>query len=578
VHRQIGSGRLGPIFEASRGAEPADDDRVALQLIDRRIAAASDSAQALRRGIAAVRAGPHPNIVNILDFESSGESPVLILELLEGASMRFVLDDAGNLPFAEAAPILNGVGRALKYLHAKGMVHGNLRPSQVFATDELEIKLLDIVPMMPPVRLPSATESTETDDDPPDMRDDVFNLASLAYELLTGHHPFNSNSPADALHAGLTVDPIPGLRERASRALVRGLALERVHRTATVAKFLEEFGILGDERLRPRANSTPVAPMLPEPEFTPLRAPLLTQREEPQRSGSASWLVAFVLIATAGLAWMLRDELPEAVAQLAATIGLTAAPPVQNLASSTMPAEETAPAPLQTPPDSRPAAIPGIVGETPAAETEAAASLPVAITPLVDPQLEVRAENESAATATTASVEAHVVAEPERERITAREPEQRTAVVPERVPVPAAESAQAATREEGAPTEVPEPEAPPVPVPPAFEVAQTVLAVNERQAAARFDIRRTGDSSVPASFVWWVSSDTARADDDFVAAGEQTEQLEAGEIARSIFVPLIDAGRREPAERFYFYIGRLDAASGRIETTGSVQVEITDDD
>ena len=191
-----------------------------------------------------------------LDFFRDGNSYYLVMELLEGLSLRSVLDDAAPeaLSLEETASIARAVGDGLQYLHAKSMVHGDLRPANVFITFDYVVKLLDVAPMNPLAGVPYRVEDAAQGARSRDVRDDVYDLACLTYQLLSGRHPFNANSPHDAHRAGLVVTPLPHLTVRQWQAIAHGLALPRAQRTPSVAQFLSEFGISGTERLRAPAD------------------------------------------------------------------------------------------------------------------------------------------------------------------------------------------------------------------------------------------------------------------------------------------------------------------------------------
>ena len=155
------------------------------------------------------------------------------MECLEGASLRFVLDESGPLPVNEVIPILANVGRAAQFLHAKRIIHGAFRPEAVFVTDALEVKLLDIMPQLSVSRSKSL-DRRELLEFSYRVRDDVFGLACLTYELLSGRHPFNSNSAEEAMRAHLKPLPIDGLNEKPWRALQHGMAFDSALRTHTI--------------------------------------------------------------------------------------------------------------------------------------------------------------------------------------------------------------------------------------------------------------------------------------------------------------------------------------------------------
>ena len=138
----IGRGRLGEIFEGldQTSGDLGVDRRVAIQLIDEPIAAAPNVVDELGRVYGALRAGAHPNVVRILDFGKDRRTFFVVMDLLEGVSLRSVLDSTASTPlsFEEAGPVILAVANALDYLHAKGLAYGEIRPEHVFVTSTIE--------------------------------------------------------------------------------------------------------------------------------------------------------------------------------------------------------------------------------------------------------------------------------------------------------------------------------------------------------------------------------------------------------------------------------------------------------
>lgn len=269
---RIGRWQLGEVYEAvDESIRDLNVERqVAVQVLDDKYAADRLYVDELRRGYAALRAGSHPCLVEVLEFGRDSKTFYLVMERLDGASLRFVLDDAGALPFDEAAGVIRAVGDGLQYLHAKSLVHGNVKPESVFVTYDYGVKLLDIVTASRPSVVPYYVEDIETQTPAArDVRDDVYGLACLSYELLSGRHPFNANSPLEAHRAHMQPAPLDVLSHRQWLALEGALALERDERTPTVVEFLDELGIKGTERLRAQAPGD-TAEAAAEP-FTPRR-------------------------------------------------------------------------------------------------------------------------------------------------------------------------------------------------------------------------------------------------------------------------------------------------------------------
>jgi hypothetical protein len=308
---RLGRGRLGEIHEARDESSHASetDRRLAIQLIDEQLAARPHFAEEFKRGATELQAISHPNIVQWLDAGRDGGRYFVVMELPEGASLRDVLDTVMALTIEETAAIVRAAGDALRHLHAKGFMHGNLKPENVLVTFDYKVKLQDVAPQD---WLPQS----------PDIRDDVYALACLTYEMLLGRHPFNANTPAEALRAGLEPIRIDGLTPRRWQALARGLALHREQRTPTVAEFLHEFGITGTERLRKTVSgvaATRRAPVLPEPRPEPEPgAAYGYSTRPPARSGAGlgRFLAIVAVVVLAALTFANRDRVRDWVAEL----------------------------------------------------------------------------------------------------------------------------------------------------------------------------------------------------------------------------------------------------------------------
>ena len=202
LRARVGHSRLGTVYEAQDELSRSSGSRhfAAVTLIDPKIAARPGFEADFEPGAGVLQSIAHPNIVKLLEYGCERGHFYLVNELLESASLRFVLNDVGALPADEANAVLRPVGDALQYLHAKGIVHGDLRPENVLVTFGYEVKLLDIVPTG---WLASPPDALGVPARAPDKRDDVFGLACLAYEMLAGRHPYNGNTAQEAYRAGL---------------------------------------------------------------------------------------------------------------------------------------------------------------------------------------------------------------------------------------------------------------------------------------------------------------------------------------------------------------------------------------
>lgn len=203
----------------------------------------------------------HPNVVTVYSFARDGGNVFIVMELLEGRSLDQVLksEGASGLPLPRVKNIVRSLGEALSYAHEQGIVHADFKPSNAFITNDGVVKVLDFGIARAAQSSVKAGDKTMFDvsqlnalspayaslemhnGEPPDVRDDVYSLACVTYELLTGRHPYNRIDAAKARQANLRPVPVRGLPRAQWRALRHALAFQCADRTASVAEFVNAF-------------------------------------------------------------------------------------------------------------------------------------------------------------------------------------------------------------------------------------------------------------------------------------------------------------------------------------------------
>jgi hypothetical protein len=261
----IGFGGMGTVYKALDLRKLEASDRkpyIAIKVLNVQFRGHPKSLIALQREARKAQALAHPNIVSVYDFDRDGPMVYLTMEYLKGKALSQVLRAPGfaGMPYPDVLRIVTGMGNALAYAHGRGFVHCDFKPGNVFLTDSGNVKVIDFgiarvfqkteedvdVTVFDPGSLGALTpayaspEMLEHLD--PDPRDDIYALACIAYELLTGRHPFNGVSALQARGAGMKPQRPAGLARGPWHALKCGLALERNARTPTVERFLHDFG------------------------------------------------------------------------------------------------------------------------------------------------------------------------------------------------------------------------------------------------------------------------------------------------------------------------------------------------
>ena len=573
--QRLGRGRYGPIYKAlDRSLSEAligVEHHVALHELHPRIATQQTLIERLEQQSLHPQSWSHPNIVKLLEFGKDGGKFFLCEELLEGASLRLVLDESAPEPLAyqEVLGTLRSVGDALQYAHAKGIVHGDVRPDHVFVTGAYTVKLLGLLPSSEPRTTPFFFEDATTGGQP-HASDDVYGLACLAYELLTGRHPYNGNSPIEALRAGIAPHPVPNLPPLRWQALSRGLALRRERRTASVPELLAGLGVTGNETLHPPAAAE--APSAPHPvpvqvaawpeikdpiepeRVSPAaaRAPA-AQRPPPAQSGwSDDPMFARAVFEDGRPAWALPAAQPPRGSSAARTVlGLLlllllvipAALVYRDHAELRVRAADLIESGVAFTSDELAKFQSRSAGPSPTvADVRPASAAIPSPAPQVEPPQPTVAEVPAPATSTQPS------APIARERTAAPgvEPQQR----------------QAAS-------------AAPVVEPSRFTFAERSQTVGEGETGARIVIRRTGSLAEKDTVVWWAVNRSALADEDFAVLGARIETFAPGEEFRVVHVPLIADSMPEQRESF---VVNLRAERPGAGSAAQLEVTILDDD
>jgi hypothetical protein len=250
----LGRGGMHLVYRAEDlrlGGGGADAARVAVKLIS-----PEHAGRASRRGLeweASMLAGlSHPGIIRVLDFDRDGEVVFLVTELLHGQRLRSLLvrNHPAPLPTDEAMEIIRELAQALAYIHGRGLVHRDVQPANVFITASGGLRLMDFGLAAPiggsseagsPAQRPGTPAYASPEvlgGKPPDPRDDVYSLGCIAYEVLTGRHPWGKAPADDAAHRKLKPTRPPGLREPQWTVLRRALSFKAADRPADAAAFL----------------------------------------------------------------------------------------------------------------------------------------------------------------------------------------------------------------------------------------------------------------------------------------------------------------------------------------------------
>jgi serine/threonine protein kinase len=220
---ELGRGGMGSVWLAEHLTLRS---KVAVKLIDPRLATDPDIRRRFEREARAAAALRSPHVVQVLDF-GVDESPYLVMEFLTGETLAARLARDGILPTSDAWKVMSQVARAMIRAHQQDIVHRDLKPDNIFLVEEepdFFVKVLDfgIAKALEPEHPHPVTEITrsgvllgtplhmspeQAEGKPVDARSDLWSMGVVAFECITGRRPFDGASLLAVLRA-ICFDPI----------------------------------------------------------------------------------------------------------------------------------------------------------------------------------------------------------------------------------------------------------------------------------------------------------------------------------------------------------------------------------
>lgn len=255
LERLLDRGGMGAVWIAH---DTSTDSRVAIKLLSH-VATHRHTSRRFRREAEALRRLAAPNVVRILDHGVEGDVPYIAMELLEGESLRTLLERRGPLPVRETLDVLAQAAAGLRAAHRLGIVHRDVKPSNLFLVSSQSgpagLKVIDFgIATGESLEQDSHASTTGFVGSPAYMSPeqargeevtrstDVWSLAVVAFEALTGREPFAGANVPDTLQRICSgVAPVPS--EAAS-----GLpsALDAVFERAFSTRPLERYQSVDD--------------------------------------------------------------------------------------------------------------------------------------------------------------------------------------------------------------------------------------------------------------------------------------------------------------------------------------------
>jgi serine/threonine-protein kinase len=346
VRRVLGEGAMGKVFEARHTRLPAK--RFAIKMLHPEYVREPQLLARFAREAEAAATIDHPHVVGVVDVDRTADGrPFLVSELLEGKDFSDYLHDKGKMPAPAAVRIALQVTNALAAAHARGIIHRDVKPENIFLTGDLAAptaKVLDfgmsrlerregkvLTQAGAVLGTPSFMPPEQARGDRVDHRVDVYAVGAILYTALTGQRPFDRETPAATLLAVLGEEPPkprsiePSIPEALERVILRAMAREPDDRYATMAELAAALACCDTAPDAPASNAASSGPgrTLPDrpddpllPHARPALAALL--------AAAFAWAAAVLSSALATIVRALHAEGDAvSIAETAAVIAVT---------------------------------------------------------------------------------------------------------------------------------------------------------------------------------------------------------------------------------------------------------------
>ena len=213
---RIGKGGMGVVY---RGRDTVIGRLVAVKMLVSDIDVSEETRERFFREARSAGQLAHRNIITIYDFGEEAGRAYIVMELLNGESLTTVLSRPERLPLEQQVEIMARVAEGLAFAHARGIVHRDVKPANLFLTTEGAIKVLDFgVARIASSKLTRSGLIVGTPDymSPEqvmgkvvDQRSDVFSAGAVFYQLLSGRKPFASKNLPTTLNKVMGENPPP---------------------------------------------------------------------------------------------------------------------------------------------------------------------------------------------------------------------------------------------------------------------------------------------------------------------------------------------------------------------------------
>ena len=236
VEHSLGKGGEGAVFQ---GRDLLSGQSVVLKFLEPSQLGEVAAFERFRREVAIGRLLQHPGVPHLLEAHEDARPPYIVLEYMDGQSLRSIMMDSPRLPVPRALEIATNLAEVMAYCHQHHVYHRDLKPENILVDSSGRVKIIDFgIALMEGaprvtwrgfsglVGTPEYMAPEQIRGERGGPQTDVYAIGLILYEMLAGHPPYRSSNPLATMyqHLNMTAEPLHRLRPDVPEAVAAVVA------------------------------------------------------------------------------------------------------------------------------------------------------------------------------------------------------------------------------------------------------------------------------------------------------------------------------------------------------------------